>query len=161
MNGRQSGAVRYLASLSLYYYSPGLLRRSVSSLACIDPHSFFLSLVFFCLLVSLSLSLSYLLSIPSPKLYSFFFSLPTSSGPAPSTSRLFRFNGLSCSFARDQVRRTGDRTSCTTCSSYRFSRCAFCAHRAHGSPGSSVIFPTAESLSAFGMTSRGWHVVTI
>lgn len=132
MNGRQSGAVRYLASLSLYYYSPGL-RRSVSSLACIDPHSFFLSLVFFCLVVSLFLCLQ---SAPSLKSFSF-FSLPTSSNLAPLTSRLFRFNGLSRSFARDQVRRTSDRT---TCSSYRFSRCTFCARRAHCSPGSSQLF---------------------
>jgi len=57
MNGRQSGAVRYLASLSLYYYSLGLLRRSVSSLVC-SLAFFFFSLVSFCLVVFLLLSLS-------------------------------------------------------------------------------------------------------
>lgn len=39
MNGRQSGAVHYLLSLSLYYYSLGLFYRSVSLLTCVVPRS--------------------------------------------------------------------------------------------------------------------------
>lgn len=81
-----------------------------------------LALVFFYLIVSLFLCL---LSVPSFKLFSPFFFLYfaglTVKRPGQLLSLcLFRFNGLSRSFAGDQVRRTGDRTSCTTCSSYRF-----------------------------------------
>lgn len=141
MNGRQSGAVRYLASLSLYYYSPGLLRRSVSSLAFVVPRSFFLSLVFFCLIVSLFLCL---LSVPSFMLFSplFFPRWPDRQAAWLLSLCLFRFNGLSRSFAGDQVRRTGDRTSCTTCSSYRFEVRFLYSPCARFAGKLTIIFPT-------------------
>jgi len=142
MNGRQSGAVRYLASLSLYYYSLGLLRRFVSSLVCVVSHFSFSHLspsvlLFFSLFLCL-------LSAPSLMLFFFFLLLwPHRQAAWFFPLRLFCFNGLSRSFAGDQVRRTGDRTSCTTCSSYRigflYSSCARFAEKL------TVIF----SLSAF------------
>lgn len=160
MNGRQSGAVRYLASLSLYYYSPGLPRRSVSSLAFVVPRSFFLSLVFFCLIASLFLCV---LSVPSFKFSLPFFSSLTwpSSGPAPFT--------LSLSLQRiiSLVRRRSG-------SPYRWqdimhnlflridSRCAFCTHRAHGFAGKpTVIFPIGWVIQRFWDDFPEWHVVTI
>lgn len=145
MNGRQSGAVRYLASSSLYYYSLGLLRRSVSSLVCVVPAFFFCSLLLTSAPCHLSLSFSaFLLPLFSS---CFPFSSPLaspSSGLALSPLRLFRFNGLSRSFTRYQVRRTGDRTSCTTCFSYRFEAHFLCASpRARIAGKLTVIFPTS------------------
>lgn len=113
MNGRQSGAVHYLPSLSLYYYSPGLLYRFISLLTCVAPCSlpFSSSSTFF----------------PSPSLVPplfFFVSLTTSNGLSLPL-RLSPFsNELSRSHAEDQVLR--DKTLRTKLAPRTRLKCAFC-----------------------------------
>lgn len=131
MNGRQSGAVHYLASLSLYYYSPGFLRRSVSSL--VVPRSFFLSLVLLYLIVSLFLCF---LFVPFQVVLLFSFAGLTVKRPGSlhfvsfaSTGYLTRLQEI-----RFAVPVTGHHAQPVP---YTDSRCGFCIHRIHGSPGSS------------------------
>lgn len=155
MNGRQSGAVRYLASLSLYYYSLGPLRRSVSSLVCVVPAFFFCSLLLFCALPSFPLFLC-LPSAPFLKSFSFFFSAGLTVR-RPGSLHFVSFASMGYLAHSQDIRFavpvTGHRAQPV---SRIDSRCTFCVpRRAHGSPGSSrLFFRQAESLSAFG-TARG------
>lgn len=160
MNGRQSGAVRYLASLSLDYYSPGLPRRPVSSSAFVVPRSFCLPPV------SSSSLFLYLLSVPSFKTFSrlsFSFRWPDRQAARLLSLCLFRFNGLSRSFAGDQVRRYRWQDIMHNLFLRVDSRCAFCTRRARAirREDSRLFSRHAESFRRFRGDFPGWRVVTI
>jgi len=134
MNGRQSGAVRYLASLSLYYYSLGLLCRSVSFLVCVVPHFSHLSpsvlLSFFFFLC--------LLSAPSLMLFFFFF-FSDLIVKRPGSFHFVSFASTGY-LARSQEIRFAVLVTGHRAQPVSRIESLFCTHRAHGSPRSSRLF---------------------